>query len=64
MKTRWNINPLDPTTILRLISELEGADYILGCLDDTEQELEFIAKMKQKYYKLYFKMNKTCRQLV
>ncbi len=62
MKTKWNINPLDPTTILRLISELEGADYILGCLDDTEQELEFIAKMKQKYYKLYFKMKKTWRQ--
>ena len=37
MKSKWNINPTDPVTILRLISELEGASYILDCfLSDNE----------------------------
>jgi len=62
MKYTWNVDPLDPTTILRLISELEGADYILGCLDETEDEIKFISQMKTKYYKLYFKMNKIWEQ--
>jgi hypothetical protein len=59
MKFKYNVNPLDPTTILRLISELEGVYNFLLCLDDTEEEIEYIEKMKKKYYKLYFKMKKT-----
>jgi len=62
MKSKWNVNPLDPTTILRLISELEGVDCFLNCLDDTEEEIKYIQQMKKKYYKLYFKMMKTWRE--
>ena len=56
MKYRWNVDPTDPITILRLISELEGVWNFLDCLDDAEDELEYIAGLKKKYYSLYFKM--------
>lgn len=36
MKLKWNVNPENSTTIARLLSELEGASYILDCLDDEE----------------------------
>lgn len=58
MKHKWNVDPTDPTTIARLISELEGATYILDCLDDAEEELNFINQMKKKYYKEYFRRTK------
>ena len=54
MKSKWNVNPSLTTTIARLISDLEGVSYILECLDEPE-EYEYIQKMKQKYYKEYFK---------
>ena len=54
---KWNVNPNQPTTIARLISELEGITYILDCLNEPE-EYEYIQKMKQKYYKMYFRMLK------
>jgi hypothetical protein len=54
MKTKWNVDPKNPTTIARLISELEGVSYILDCYDESE-EYDYIQKMKDKYYKLYFK---------
>ena len=54
MKSKWNVDPSLATTIARLISELEGVSYILQCLDEPE-EYEYIQKMKQKYYKEYFK---------
>jgi hypothetical protein len=57
MKLKWNVDPKKPTTIARLISELEGASYILDCLNESE-EYEYIQKLKQKYYKMYFKMLK------
>ncbi len=57
MKSKWNVDPENPTTIARLISELEGASYILDCLNESE-EYEYIQKLKQKYYKIYFKMLK------
>jgi hypothetical protein len=57
MKLKWNVNPKSPTTIARLISELEGVDYLLDALDQPE-ECEYIQKMKQKYYKMYFRMLK------
>ena len=52
---KWNVDPKQPTTIARLISELEGVNYLLDTLDQPE-EYEYIQKMKQKYYKMYFKM--------
>lgn len=58
MKTQWNVkDPLHPTTILRLISELEGASYLLSCMDD-EEALSFLNDLKKKYYKLYFQQIK------
>lgn len=58
MKTKWNIkDPLHPTTIARLISELEGATYILDCIEDVEA-LSFLNELKSKYYKLYFQQVK------
>lgn len=54
MKSKWNVDPSLATTIARLISDLEGVSYILECLDEPE-EYEYIQKMKQKYYKEYFK---------
>ena len=58
MKSKWNVDPSLATTIARLISELEGVSYILQCLDEPE-EYEYIQKMKQKYYKEYFKRLKS-----
>lgn len=58
MKTKWNVkDPLHPTTILRLISELEGASSLLDCLED-EEALSFLNDLKKKYYKLYFQQVK------
>jgi hypothetical protein len=57
MKSKWNVNPEDPTTIARLISELEGATYILDCLND-EEAFNYITNLKNKYYKEYFRRNK------
>jgi hypothetical protein len=54
MKSKWNVDPSLATTIARIISDLEGVSYILQCLDEPE-EYEYIQKMKQKYYKEYFK---------
>jgi hypothetical protein len=54
---KWNVNPNHSTTIARLISELEGVNYLLDTLDQPE-EYEYIQKMKQKYYKKYFSMLK------
>ena len=58
MKKQWNVDPEDPTTLLRLISELEGSLYILECLKGTEEEVECLTKMKRKYYKKYFSLTK------
>ena len=55
VKQQWNVNPEDKVTFLRLISELEGALYILECLPDTEEEVSFILEMKKKYYQKYFR---------
>ena len=57
MKSKWNVDTSLATTIARLISELEGVSYILDALNEPE-EYEYIQKMKQKYYKMYFRMLK------
>lgn len=53
MKSKWNVDPNHPTTIARLLSELEGVSYLLECIDG--EELNYIVEMKKKYYKEYFK---------
>ena len=58
MKCKWNVkDPLHPTTIARLISELEGVSYFIDCIED-EEALSFINDLKKKYYKLYFQQVK------
>lgn len=57
MKSKWNVNPECPTTIARLLSELEGVSYILECLEDKEA-YDYICELKKKYYKEYFCRNK------
>ena len=52
----WNVDPEDPITILRLISELEGSSYFLKELD--EEDYNTIREMVKKYYKKYFQMKK------
>lgn len=57
MKKKWNVDPNCPTTIARLLSELEGATYLLDCLDDPEA-YDYLTNLKQKYYKKYFQLAK------
>ena len=53
---KWNVNPDDPITLLRLISELEGSSYILEEID--QDDYDTIKTMVKKYYKKYFQMKK------
>jgi hypothetical protein len=53
-KQKWNVRQLNSTTIARLISELEGASYLLECIN--EEDFETIIQLKKKYYKMYFSM--------
>ena len=53
---KWNVDPKDPVTILRLISELEGSCYLLDEID--QEDYDTIKAMVGKYYKLYFKMKR------
>jgi len=43
---KWNVQEINSVTIARLLSELEGVTYILGCINEPE-EYEYIQKMKQ-----------------
>ena len=52
----WNVDPEHPTTVLRLLSHLHGAEQLLGCLG--AEEVELFSSMIKKYYKMYFKMNR------
>tara|TARA_R100000781_G_scaffold111140_1_gene77386 strand:- start:745 stop:972 length:228 start_codon:yes stop_codon:yes gene_type:complete len=54
---QWNVNPTEPITIARLISELEGSSYILHCYGENDDYLT-IQDMLKRYYKLYFKLVK------
>ncbi len=53
-KPKWNLKEINQTTIARLISELEGACYILDCFD--EEDYKILDEMRKKYYKIYFKL--------
>ena len=55
-KQKWNVDQLNSTTIARLLSELEGASYLLDCID--EEDFEVITQLKKKYYKMYFSLLK------
>ena len=57
-KMKWNVQEINSVTIARLLSELEGVTYILECINEPE-EYEYMQKMKQKYYKEYFKRVKS-----
>ena len=56
-KRKWNVKELDSTTIARLISELEGACYLLDCID--QKDYEIVSELKKKYYKMYFSLLKS-----
>lgn len=43
--------------VLRLLSELEGSFTLLKYMG-FEEDMNTIDSMKQRYYKLYFKLNK------
>lgn len=55
---KWNVDPEHPTTLLRLISELEGSLYILKGLKESEEDVKVLDNMKKKYYKKYWNMAK------
>lgn len=46
-----------PVNLLRLISELEGSYQLLKFMG-FEEDMEKIAELKKKYYKLYFELSK------
>lgn len=54
---KWNVDTSEPTTILRLISELEGCSYILSEVDTDDYEV--IDALIRKYYKKYYQMKKS-----
>lgn len=54
MKTKWNVDPESKVTYARLLSELEGASYLLDALSE-EKDYAMIRNLCTKYYSLYFK---------
>jgi hypothetical protein len=56
LKTKWNIKRHDRTLISRLISELEGASYLLEAID--KKDYDIVQEMRSKYYKHYFSLPK------
>ena len=63
MKRKWNVVAINDVTIARLISELEGAQYLLDVID--EEDAKIIDILRTKYYKKYFelKRNSKCSRL-
>ena len=53
--------PVNSINILRLISELEGS-YQLTKYMAFDQDNATLNEMKQRYYKLYFKLSKEEKQ--
>jgi hypothetical protein len=62
MKKKWNVREVDAITIARLLSELEGAYYLLDVVDRDDAKI--IDSLRTKYYKRYFelKRNNKCSQ--
>jgi hypothetical protein len=63
LKRKWNVVAINDVTIARLISELEGAHYLLDVID--EEDAKIIDILRTKYYKKYFelKRNSKCSRL-
>ena len=61
--SKWSHGGLQPNSIniLRLISELEGC-YQLTKYMAFDEDNAIIDSMKQRYYKLYFKLSKEEKQ--
>ena len=57
MKTKWNVKQIDCTTIARLLSELEGAHYLLDVIDENDAEI--VAQLRKKYYKKYLSLKRS-----
>lgn len=55
-KIKWNVKEVDATTIARLLSELEGAHYLLNVID--EDDAKIIDNLRTKYYKKYFEFKR------
>lgn len=59
IRPQWNVNPEDPVSILRLLSEMEGSCQILGALvGDEHEDYKYIRAAANRWYKVYFKKNK------
>ena len=58
-RSKYSFGGLDKTSInvLRLISELEGSYQLLKYMG-FQEDMDTISEMKQRYYKLYYKLNK------
>ena len=50
--------PVTHVNVLRLISELEGSYQLLKYMG-FQEDMDTLDEMKKRYYKLYFKLNKT-----
>jgi hypothetical protein len=55
-KTKWNVQQVDAVTIARLLSEIEGAYYLLDAID--EEDAKIIDTLRKKYYKKYFELKR------
>jgi hypothetical protein len=53
---KWNVKVIDAVTIARLLSELEGAHYLLDVID--EEDAKIIDNLRKKYYKKYFELKR------
>jgi hypothetical protein len=47
---------VDAVTIARLLSEIEGAYYLLDAID--EEDAKIIDTLRKKYYKKYFELKR------
>lgn len=55
-KVKWNVQQINAVTIARLLSELEGAYYLLDIID--EEDAKTIDILRKKYYKKYFELKR------
>ena len=56
-KYRFGGHEVNSINVLRLISELEGSYTLLKYMG-FQEDMETLAELKGRYYKLYFKLNK------
>ena len=56
-KYRFGGHEVNSINVLRLISELEGSYTLLNYMG-FQEDMETLAELKSRYYKLYFKLNK------